>query len=87
MKTRLLFAFLIMSILACNAQSYEWISSTEGNIWGQANIDLQKNQFPFLPLKLKAMKILPLSNRGVLASTSWVGMLSIYFQGSNRKLF
>lgn len=53
MKTRLLFAFLFIGILACNAQSYEWISSTEGNIWEQTNIDLQKKSILIPTIEIK----------------------------------
>ena len=34
-------AFLMLAAIGANAQSYNWISSTEGDIWQQAKISLQ----------------------------------------------
>ena len=34
-------AFLMLAAIGANAQSYNWISSTEGDVWQQAKISLQ----------------------------------------------
>src|SRR3989339_1528148 len=42
MKTRFLILLFIAFSYIVNAQSYIWISSTEGNTWKQSSIDLLK---------------------------------------------
>ena len=34
-------AFITLAAMGVNAQTYNWISSSEGNVWQQAKISLQ----------------------------------------------
>ena len=84
-KTTLFSSLAIaLSMGTMNAQSYEWISSTENNTWQQSKVKLQTNTGHTPLLEING------SENGTVFKawgTCFNGMRSTCFHASNRRLF
>lgn len=78
---------LTLSISNIYAQSYEWISSTEGNTWQQAKIKLQTKAAQAPVLDIDGSEDGTTFKAWEHASMSWDGTRLTCSQEHNRKQF
>ena len=82
MKTRfksisLCSVLFTLAAMGVNAQSYNWISSCEGNVWQQEKVSLQNKPSGKVDMTVDDKKRLSLLRHGGRPLMNWIGMHSV----------